>query len=324
MSDPKGETRAEKEAAAWFTRLSKAQVANGDLDDFFRWRRAPENAAAYARVEAVFTGAQDLAADPDIDAAAIEALNRHAQQRHRQPAWRDPKVLAAGLTLGFVVAVTAYTVTGLGQTYETGVGERRVIRLADGSSLQLNTDSRARVRLSKNRRLIALERGQAFFNVAHDRARPFVVDAGSVEVTALGTRFDVRRDQDKALVTLVQGRVAVRREQSKDAAITLEPGQAATTAGRSVPIRSSADIEEATSWTQGRLVFHDTPLSAAVAEVNRYSQSKLTLAANVDGEARINGAFDAGDVEAFAMAAADALDVAVGRSPNGLELRGDR
>ncbi|WP_369059051.1 FecR domain-containing protein [Caulobacter sp. 73W] len=324
MSDPKGETRAEKEAAAWFTRLSAPKVRNRDLDAFYRWRRLPQNAAAYSRVEGVFTTVQDLAGDPDIDAAAIEALNRHAQSRHRRPVWRDPRAVTAGIMVTAVALAAVIVTTSLGRTYETEVGERRIIRLSDGSTLQLNTDSRVRVRLGKARRLIDLERGQAFFDVAHDPSRPFTVDAGGVDVTALGTKFDVRRDANGAYVTLVQGRVVVRREADHYDAITLDPGQGATAEQNGPPRLLATDVQAATSWTQGRLVFHDTPLFAAVAEVNRYSDRKLTLGDGVDPQARINGVFDAGDVAAFATAAADVLEVSARPTPHGLELRATR
>src|SRR5690606_31466403 len=154
--------------------------------------------------------------------------------------------------------------------YVTAVGEQREITLLDGSHVRLDTDTRMRVRFNEGTRRILLDRGQALFEVAHRAQQPFVVQAGDTEVTALGTRFDVRRSADVrgARVTLVEGSVAVtggdgvnRRDWR------LQPGEQLNTAARSAKPRS-VDVTVATSWAKGRLVFQNTPLQDAVAEVN--------------------------------------------------------
>ncbi|MEG1029854.1 MAG: FecR domain-containing protein, partial [Brevundimonas sp.] len=181
---------ADIEAAEWHGRLGARNVDARTIEDFFNWRQSPENAEAYRRVETVWTGTGGLANDPQVAEALEAAFSRRAQRR------RPPRLLlglaavgaAAALAGGFSFWLQSRTV------FSTGVGEERLVQLADGSSVRLDTASRVRVRFDGDRRFIELQEGQAFFTVAHDASRPFVVAAGDARVTALGTVFDVRRD----------------------------------------------------------------------------------------------------------------------------------
>jgi transmembrane sensor len=147
-----------------------------------------------------------------------------------------------------------------------------------------------------------LEHGQAFFDVAHDASRPFVVVADGVRVRALGTRFDVRRDGEAVRVTLVQGRVQVRAR--GESATELRPGQAVVADRRGVSQPAPVNAGAVASWTTGRLTFSGVPLREAVAEVNRYSDRKVVLDAPeaVAGEL-VSGQFVAGDVDNFVAGA---------------------
>ncbi|WP_245777252.1 FecR family protein [Brevundimonas viscosa] len=190
-------------------------------------------------------------------------------------------------------------------TYATEVGGQRLVRLDDGSRIQLDTDTRVKVRFGEAERRILLERGQALFMVARDASRPFRVAAGDVEITALGTVFDVRRETAGVRVTLVEGAVAV----VEDAPMEprrwrLTPGQQVRTSlTGSTPV--DVDAKAATSWSTGRLVFQSTPLAEAVAEVNRYLPEKIILAAPAAENVPVNGVFAAGDRDAFVSAASD-------------------
>jgi len=199
-------------------------------------------------------------------------------------------VLIAGATLALV---------GRGLVYETRTGERAVVRLEDGSVLHLNTASKVSVRFAADVRRISLDRGEAFFDVAHDGRRPFLVSAGVADVRAVGTRFDVRRDGGQTRVTLVQGVVGV---SQAGRSWTLRPNQQLSLGAGGAAAPQALDAASATSWTGGRLTFHETPLAEAVAEVNRYSEAKIDLAAPGYGGLRVNGVFDAGDTGAFVAA----------------------
>ena len=181
--------------------------------------------------------------------------------------------------------------------------------LADGTRVRLDTDTELRVRLRDHERDVRLVHGQAFFDVAHDKARPFIVQADDAKVRALGTRFDVRLKGEEAHVTLVEGAVEVTHDQAGQVRKwRLAPGQALV-AGAPAAQPRAVDVASATSWTEGQLVFHATALSDAVTEVNRYSRTKVVLDDPALAGATVNGKFDTGDTQAFVAAVCDLFDL---------------
>lgn len=304
--------RAREEAAAWFTRLKKRDVPAADMRAFQLWRRTPGNKEAYDEVDALWRRSETLKSDPDIAAILAKTLAKPAAPKPRLPQGRLGYALA--LIVILVLGAGGYAVLGP-KTYATGVGEQRTVQLADGSTLILDTDSKVTVSLGRHRRDLRLQRGQALFDVAHDATRPFVVTAGDTSVTALGTRFDVRRDGVGATVTLVRGAVEVREGNGAGPAKVwrLAPGQrVATRAPASVP--QPVDVDTATSWTTGRLIFRSVPLRDAVAEFNRYERRPIEVADGPVGDELITGVFAAGDAETFVGALADLHDLTVVRA----------
>lgn len=295
---------ADLEAADWHQRLGARRVSTDTLDAFFAWRAAPANAEAYARVERVWAASGALAQDPEMRAAVAEAMDRGKPVGAR---YRSPRILfgAAGATAGVLLALAGWIwIDGRGRE-TTGVGEQRVIELADGSRVRLDTGSAIRVRFVGGVRRVELERGQAMFTVAHDAGRPFVVEADGTRVTAVGTVFDVRRLEDGVRVVLVSGAVDVVKGRA-GAPARMRAGQAAEVTAAGVRTRE-VDVSEATSWTDGRIVFEDVRLDAAVAEVNRYLEDPIVLEADGLEGTPVNGVFRTGDRDAFAAAAAEGL-----------------
>lgn len=323
--------RADKEAADWYARLSHPRVSKTDIDDFFAWSQNPDHDRAYKRVQALANLARKLSDDPVLQAMAEDAANRPrgfwatlAPQRmvKRPSAWIAAGVLMASMaTLAITIARQA------GPTYETVVGERRVVALSDGSSLELNTDSKVRVRFEKDQRRLYLDRGQAMFAVAHDPTRPFIVTAGDTSVRAVGTKFEVYRTGAEVRVILAEGKVQVTEAPHPKAPVTLTAGERLDVPGKAaasaLPRPRKVDVAAATGWTQGRLTFQDAPLASAVAEVNRYSLRKVVLGQGAPPTQKISGVFDAGDVDAFALGVAEMLDLKPSRRSDGaVELTG--
>lgn len=298
--DSVGEARR-RAAADWFARLNQTRVASQEVRAFSAWRRDPDNAAAYEAVERLWTAAGGLQDDPDVRAAGLVAK---APARPKRPrAWAIGPA-AAGL-LALVAGLGIWLARPGG--YETAVGERRVVRLEDGSRVVLDTDSRIRARFEEGQRLVLLERGQARFVVRADPQRPFVVQAGDDLVTALGTRFDVRRLAGGVRVTLFEGKVAVADGPSR--LWRLAPGEQIDT-DRPAAAVAKVDVAQVGGWTSGRVSFDRTALGAAVAEVNRYSDAKLRLNAPQLAQAQVSGVFDAGDVDGFVAAVSDLYGLA--------------
>lgn len=306
MSDELISKETRDEAARWWARLNNTTITTQDLREFREWKKHGQNAEAFTEIENFWRKVGILQHDEDIQEAAQDALDRKSKGPFGGPGGRG----LAGVLLAVAVgAAGAYGwKVSAGQAYETEVGEQRTVRLADGSRLQLDTDTKVRVRLTRKDRRLELARGQAFFTVAHDADRPFIVRADDAEVRALGTRFEVRRSADSIQVTLVDGKVRVNgvTQGGSAKAWVLAPGQSITV-GRAAPSPAiqSADLEAATSWTSGRLVFQEQPLGAAIAEVNRYSPAKIKLTDPDLAQTPVSGVFDTGDTEAFVAAVSD-------------------
>jgi transmembrane sensor len=305
--------RAKAEAADWFARLNKLDVPYTDMQAFRAWLSAPDNKKAYDEVDAFWRQSEAVKADPDIKDVMAEVLDRTAPQARRRDLRRGGYGMAFAVVL--LAAVAGGYVLWAPKVYTTGVGEQRTIQLADGSTVVLDTNSQVAVRLTGAKRDIRLARGQALFEVAHDSARPFVVTAGATSVTALGTRFDVRREASGATVTLVRGSVEVRERSGTGGAQVwrLAPGQRVST-HVSAPRPAPADVDTATSWTSGRLIFRAVPLRTAVAEFNRYERQKIEVADGPVGDELITGVFNVGDTDTFVDSVADVHDLAVVRS----------
>jgi transmembrane sensor len=319
MARPGEDARREREAADWFARLNRRTLSMEDLERFKAWRADPDCRAAYGRIEGLWRDSQALAHDPDI-----VALRETVPDRRRAPSGRR-RILWAGAAVAAVAAAGVLGLTLLDRptVFVTGVGETRTLRLADGSRLSLDTDSRVEVLLEADRRRLVLRHGQALFDVASDPARPFVVRAGDLSVRAIGTQFDVRVLEGGARVTLVEGRVVV--DDAAERRWTLAAGERLEAAGAGaapVVARLAPDaMAAATSWTTGRLLFEATPLSEAVAEINRYAQEPIRLAAPGFETRPLSGSFDTGDPAAFAEAVAAIYGLRLARTDAGLVLR---
>lgn len=309
------EGRAREEASVWFARLNRQQVSLAELEAFRTWREDASNRAAYEDVDRTWRRAGALKNETNIDRALNEALARgaaHRGRRERRGAWLAGAGIASVVCLAVVAGTSLYLQAR--PSYSTKIGEQRLVRLADGSSVRLDTDSRIDVAFSPRARNVTLERGQAFFDVAHDAARPFLVAAGPVTVRAVGTRFDVRAYEAQATVTLVEGVVEVRRQGAAPQMWTLRPGQQVTT---SVAAPRAVNVEAATSWTSGRVVFQGIPLGAAVEEINRYSVHKIVLRAPGAAATPVTGSFETGDTDAFVSAVSDLNGLSATHQPDG-------
>ena len=292
-----------QEAAGWFAKLANRSVTSESLDAFRAWRRTPANRAAYEQVEQVWRSASALELDGDIQAALAAALARSAPRREGgllRGRWVQALVGAAAI--GATASALLLWPGEGAQSFSTGKGEERLVSLSDGSRVRLDTDTRLTVRLSAGERDVALGRGQAYFDVAHDPRRPFIVTAEGLSVRAVGTRFDVRRNAGRSTsvrVTLVEGSVELRTK-TRGEVLTLKPGeQVAYAPGHPLGAAAPSDIPAATGWTGGHIVFHETPLVAAVAEINRYSRRRIILEAGPLASAPVSGVFDVGDTDAF-------------------------
>lgn len=197
------------------------------------------------------------------------------------------------------------------RVYSTPIGGRETISFADGTKVVLNTNTVLRARMTTDQRIIWLERGEAYFQVKHDRAHPFVVFAGNRRVTDLGTQFVMRQEPKAFQLAVVEGRVWFDNSNSQaesQSALMTQGDVVTATAGKiTLHEESVAAIKAGLSWRHGVLMFSHTPLADAVAEINRYNINKVVIAnANV-ARLEIGGTFRATDPALFARAASAML-----------------
>jgi transmembrane sensor len=325
-------------AAAWIVRIDAGPLGPDDQADFDAWRaESSANAVAFARAEAAWNLFDDPHGDPALDAMRVSALA--AGREPRRGLWAGIGVGVAASLLAVVAFNTDYLpFAGKGDApviasksasapmaapkppeageFVTAKGERRTVRLADGSAITLNTDSAVRVGYVADRRLVRLLRGQALFEVAKDPHRPFIVQAGARQVTALGTIFEVRLDADRMKVTLVEGKVVVDGIDDRPQAgasvmvpTVLAPGEALVAADGAKLQLAKVDIDQQLRWREGFVEFSDATLADAVSEMNRYSGKQLVIHDPATGNLRVSGVFRTGSPERFAAIVGELLPV---------------
>lgn len=302
----------EQAAAAWLLRQDAGPWTERDAAEFEAWlAQSPGHRAAYYRFRGAWQEAGKLkallgqgVAQPQAHAETIaNVADAGARRRPRRRLRR--LVIAAGTACTVGLAALAYLLlSSPSDVYETRIGAMQTVALPDGSRLTLNTDSRLRVDMDGSDRRVQLRQGEAFFEVAKDPLRPFVVEAGDKRIIAVGTAFSVRRSGADVRVVVSEGRVRVEtagRPAVAAEAPLLDAGMVARTRGDAVLVQARPPLEIAQnlSWRTGQLVFRGTPMSEVVAEFNRYNTRKLVIEdAAIDG-LRVGGIFRATELDAF-------------------------
>jgi transmembrane sensor len=311
---------ARAEAAAWIVRLHGPDRGPALEAGFRAWLSAdPENARQFERVTEVWDAAGTI---------TVAGVPRMAHWK--QPSRRRSLALAATVLLVCALGFFALDRLWLNPTYATGIGEQRMVRLSDGSRVSLNASTQVQVSFRRAERRVRLERGEAYFEVTRNAARPFVVVAGEHRVTAVGTAFVVRYEPDRTAVTLVEGKVAVATRAPGEQALELQqpsqrqmlsPGQRLTFLSGRTPKLDEPRIDAVTAWRRGEVMLDETILADAVAEMNRYDERMLVIDDPAVAALRISGIYHAGDSSGFAQTIAELYDLQVIRQQGRIHLR---
>jgi transmembrane sensor len=300
--------RIDSEAAEWVVALEDQERASTPKEQlrWFKWlRRSPRHVQSYFEVADIHErlGRMDPDHELDIDewltdrkAPVIAIAPTSASLRLEVPSspfksrwwWATAASLT---TLVVVVALSNYSFFGP-LSYRTRVGQQSINRLTDGSVVNLNTDSRARVRYSDTERTVDLE-GEALFVVAPDPKRPFTVRTTGAAVRALGTKFNVHEQNGETQVTVIEGLVQVSSDANLQPPVKLSAGEAARVArGRVAKVRAP-DVEAQVAWQDQKLIFEDATLAEVAAEFNRYNEARFLIEGPVGRTKRLSGTFDA-------------------------------
>ncbi|WEK45197.1 MAG: FecR domain-containing protein [Candidatus Andeanibacterium colombiense] len=291
-------TRAQYEAATeWLVRLRETEQSTNRA--FEEWKaKDPAHEFAFAEAEAMFAAS----ARPSQDAA--QHYHRHWRplwrpywrQVRRQRMWRYAGLAIAASLVLFLALPMFAALRYLGADAATGAGETRVLRLADGSRVTLNSASAIDLDLTPTHRHVRLIGGEAYFEVAKDPAHPFTVDAGNAAVRVLGTRFNIRMDGDQSVVSVTEGRVRTAAARRPDGAIVLTAGQEALVSARGVQ-RRAMNAFVASAWRRHEIAFQQAPLRAVVDELDRYRRAPIYIANQALVNHRVTGIFATDDPE---------------------------
>ncbi len=310
-------------AEGWCARLHADDVTDLDRRAFESWLATSiDNRAEYELCTLTFALAHGLPAAPQTKIAPLSSgTSVHADEESPRRS-RGPRRRLASAAAAASVAVAAGLLSWwlAAPRYATGVGEQKLIALTDGSTVQLNTATAIGVDLQQTARQVTLRWGEAFFNIAPDPQRPFVVKAGAGEIRVVGTKFNVRVAGATAVVTVVEGHVKVsgsRGRPASGAAMDLLAGEAVAVAPERAPARQPAvDPAKSTSWREGKIQFERDPLSAVIAEVNRYSEAQFAIDDPAVRALTLTGVFRTGDVDAVAFALRESYGLKTQRSGN--------
>lgn len=308
------DNRSRDEAAQWFARLQDTDLSPEERLRFDAWRNErPQHQYEFDVLQGLWSAA-DL-----LPKARLQALCEAPVERPKR-----------GAVLRYAVAASVVTVAlGLGlfsgldhpkpysAEFSTRLGEHRQVALPDGSIMELNSRSVVAVHFEKDQRGVEIKQGEAMFSVEHDTSRPFVVNAGAGQVTVTGTRFDVRRDDDRTRVAVEAGTVKVQGHAS-DRIITLTAGRGTYVDGLGqVGAAYAVNTDELTAWRSGKLVFNNAPLGEVVREVSRYREQPLRVSSAAVSNLRLTSVFKSSDTDALLKALPHILPVAVRVLPDG-------
>jgi transmembrane sensor len=333
-----------EQAAAWAVRLADGEMSFDAQAEFQAWLEAdPENSTTLEEIVGAWRSVERYAANAEVMELREAALA--SARKSRRPTAPPQRRL---LIWGALAASLVLMLGGLGvwawlspRTYETGVGERRVVALSDGSKVSLDAATVVKVAYNSENRRLWLEKGRAKFEVAKNPLRPFSVTAGDKVVVATGTAFSVELVQKQVRVVLYEGHVALlERDGAKSPfAVTvgarripmdglLVPGREAILPQELAPqaamvrpaVVTLSDPVRSLSWEAGLLEFEDERLSVVVDRMNRYAERPLVIGDPRAANLRISGVFRAGDTDALVQGLAVTFGVQAQSKPDAITL----
>lgn len=312
-----------QEAADWLTRLQRPEVEETDWLAFDAWLSEPGAQEAYDAIQAVdeeiFQRGSAVRGELAVPRRAVAA------KRGFTIDWRwlgGLGAAAAAAAVAIVVAPWGELLPQPDTLYTTAKGENRAVQLADGSHIDLNTDSHLSVRFDKDARRVTVHDGQALFDVAHDTARPFLITAGDETVRVVGTKFDVRRRDGQLTVTVLRGLVEVSTD-GQESPVRLRPGQMLehVEGAAGIVVRNVA-AEDQVGWRSGRLVYRDQSLGRIVSDMNHYFDRPLRLEGENTANLKFSGVLIVDGQDAMVRRLTSLMPIAATPTDDSIVLRG--
>jgi len=334
MAQGRNRKLVDDRARAWFMLRHERHLSPREEAEFQQWLAEPAHSASYRQLERICEGLRVIAATEEGE--RLRARHRKAREkgREREQWWMPARdflvrtltpapALAMALVMVLAVGIVGFNASWnralATDSYATGIAQTRTVTLEDGSEITLGADSRIEASLGERRRDLVLVKGQAFFTVARDPARPFYVAAGDIDVRVVGTRFEVHRAPGSVKVAVEEGIVDVRRKDSPggpgvaDGGVRLLAGQAVRMGAEGGGSVEPVILEELAGWRHGKLIYRNARLAEVVADANRYREGKIVLGAPRLAELRLTTSFSVDQVETMISMLEESLPVSVYR-----------
>lgn len=279
------DNNVDEQAAAWFVRLRAANVSRQDEASFVQWlEQSDAHRKAFDEISALWG-----------DADFLKGLTASAQKHGIAPRSHKKRFICSKMFLA-LAACLVLTVSFTGQfrvlikaDYTTALGERKSVRLEDGSTVMLNTDSAVALSMDGTQRWVELLKGEAYFDVKPDPGRPFIVKADHSTTRVLGTHFMVDRKSDSDEIKVLSGRVEVSENGHWKEPVVLHAGQAVSVNSTALGQPKMLDSALSTSWVNGFLVFENETLESVVNQIRRYRSGMILFKDDSLRAMKING-----------------------------------
>jgi transmembrane sensor len=314
----------EDDAVEWFVLLRDASATDEDRARFLVWRDAdPGHARAFGEIERLWNhldhvspqspgllgpGREDVSRKMPSHTSPSNAIGGHALSFNSKVTFSS-KVTAAALVLCGLL-IWAWMPHDFAD-YRSGIGERRTVLLDDNSEVELGTATAIDVAYSPTHREVRLLEGEAFFTIAKDAARPFIVATPQGEIEVRGTAFNVKIT-DAVAVAVAEHGVTVR--SAGGATASVQQGKMVRFDQKTVSPASNADLDAIQAWRRDQLVFVDTPLETVLTDLRRYRRGRIDLLSAVAGQKRITAVFEKNRIDDALDTIAESLDLRVIRA----------
>jgi len=319
---PNALSEPQRQALRWLSRLRDNACNDQDRHAFEDWLAAmPEHAEAYVQAQQFW---QQLGGLTDATGTRLKDARGYAQKAQAARRWRNTTLLTLALAAGLCALQPELALKLTAERYQTAKGEQTAIDLADGSRIELNTDSDLRVARLFGSRTVWLARGEAWFDVRHDPAHPFEVVVGNGRIRDVGTRFNVINDEGNTTVEVTEGIVALSHDGSPEQRVKAGQQSGFDAEGRLRPI-VAGDANAVGSWRQGLLIFKRQTLPEVLRQLARYHRVDFELPDAKLQSLKVSGRFSTSDLDESLNTLANGLGVKVTRlSPTHISIRANR
>ena len=295
------------QAASWFAR-NRNSAARAERKAFAAWQAEPAHARAYAEFEQLWD-----------DLAQLQQLNKPVPLPQRKPSLLRPALAVAAALVCAVLATNIGAPRALFHSQIAGHAKgMRTLALPDGSTLYVNANTHLRVDFSVHQRILHLDKGQVFIEVAADKERPLYVQAGEANVRVVGTGFDVRRSQQQLVVSVAHGQVAFEPDAKSPVALLGAQQRATYSYAKGTVQQQTLTTEEVADWRSGHLSFRNRELASLIDELSLYRPQAPLQVNKAVAQLKVSGNLDVNDPDALLSALPALLPVKTVASADGI------